>query len=165
MKNITKKITKVLLSISLLGLLLGLINKLIYIISSLNTKLYNPRSYYYEWKFGKIYYTVSGNGKPILLIHSMKNGASSYEFKKIISQLSKRNTVYTIDLIGYGKSEKPKITYTSYLYVQLVSDFINNVINSSCDIITSGKSNSFVTMMTIQDQISLTNWYILIPQI
>ena len=43
--------------------------------------------------------------------------------------MAENHTVYALDLLGCGRSEKPKITYTNYLYVQLISDFIKNVIH------------------------------------
>jgi len=150
MKKITKKLLIITSIIGLVTLIIALINKLTYVFSSLDNNLYNHNSNYYEWKFGKIHYTVSGNGKPIILVHSLKNGASLYEFNKIIKILSKNRTVYAIDLIGYGKSEKPKITYTAFLYVQLLSDFIQNIVEGKPDIITSGKTNAIVTMLTLQ---------------
>lgn len=151
MKNTFKKISKNTIFISIILTIIMIINKLIFIISTLNKKLYDYNSYYYQWKFGKIHYTSIGSGKPILCIHSMKTGASSYEFNKIIKTLSKNRTVYAIDLIGFGKSEKPKLTYTAYMYVQLLHDFINDVIQDKIDIITSGNSNSFVTMLSLQN--------------
>jgi pimeloyl-ACP methyl ester carboxylesterase len=150
MKKITKKIVITTSIIGFITVIIALINKLTYLFSSLDNNLYNPNSYYYEWKFGKIHYTVSGSGKPLLLVHSLKNGASLYEFNKLIKTLSKSRTVYAIDLIGYGKSEKPKLTYTAYLYVQLLSDFIQHVVDGRPDIITSGKTNAIVTMLTLQ---------------
>jgi pimeloyl-ACP methyl ester carboxylesterase len=150
MKEGTKKIIKITSLIAFLTLLIAAINKVIYLFSSLDNRLYNNNSNYYEWKFGKIHYTVTGTGKPVLLIHSQNNGASIYEFNKITKALSKTHTVYSIDLIGYGKSEKPKITYTAYLYVQLLSDFIQNIVHGNPDIITSGKSNTIATMLTLQ---------------
>ena len=48
---------------------------------------------------------------------------------KVIDKLAENHAVYALDLLGCGRSEKPKITYTNYLYVQLISDFIKNVIH------------------------------------
>lgn len=151
MKNILKKITKNIFYISFVFILMLFINKVIFVVSTLNKKLYDYNSYYYQWKFGKIHYTAMGSGKPILCIHSMRSGSSSYEFSKITKHLAKTHTVYAIDLIGFGLSEKPKITYTAYMYVQLLHDFIKDVIQEDTDIITSGHSNSFVTMLCIQN--------------
>lgn len=151
MKNIFKKVAKHSMIIGFIFFIILLFNKLIFLISTLNKKLYEYNSYYYEWKFGKIHYITKGSGKPVLCIHSLKSGASSFEFNKLIKSLSKNHTVYAIDLLGYGNSEKPKMTYTAYMYVQLLHDFIKDVIQENTDIITSGNSNSFVTMLSLQN--------------
>lgn len=116
------------------------INKSINFIATRNNYLEQTPGNYYEWRFGKIYYTKKGSGSPILLIHDLKPGASSYEWNKVENTLAKTNTVYSIDLLGCGRSDKPNLTYTSYLYVQLITDFIKHVISSKTDIIVSGES-------------------------
>ena len=77
------------------------------------------------------------------------------EWDKVISELSADHTVYTLDLLGCGESDKPAITYTCYLYVQLLTDFIRDVIGEKTDIIATGSSSSFVTAacQNIADQI------------
>jgi len=55
-------------------------------------------------------------------------------------------TVYTIDLLGCGRSEKPDLTYTNYLFVQLISDFIKSEIGHRTDVIATGNSGTFVIM-------------------
>lgn len=101
---------------------------------------------YYDWRFGKIFYKKEGTGKPLLLIHTLDAAASSAEWRKLISALAEDHTVYALDLLGCGKSDKPQITYTNYLYVQLISDFIRKVIGRKTDVIASGNSSSFVIM-------------------
>lgn len=164
MKSITKKISKTIASVAITFLFLSIINKLIFLISTINKHQNNLNSYLYQWKFGKIHYTVSGTGPALLLVHSLNNGASSFEFNKIIKKLSKNHTIFAIDLIGYGNSEKPKITYTAYLYVQLLHDFIKDVIQQKTDIITSGKSNSYVTMLSMQYSININKLIFINPE-
>ncbi|GKX30308.1 hypothetical protein SH1V18_27880 [Vallitalea longa] len=147
MKKHTKNLFYFLISL----ISISLINKIIFLTSSIKNNLFSCNSYYYGWKFGKLFYTVQGKGKPILLIHSLFMGSSDYEFKKLVKNLSSNHTVYTIDLIGYGRSDKPKITYTAFLYVQLISDFINEVIKEKTDVIASSSSSSFVTMACYQN--------------
>lgn len=118
------------------------INKLIFYFSSKREKLYLSNSNYFEWRFGKVFYTKNGQGTPILLIHDLDASQSSYEFKSLISKLEKTYTVYTIDLIGFGKSDKPKITYTNFLFVQLVTDFITAVIKQKTSLVCVGKSTT-----------------------
>lgn len=101
---------------------------------------------FYDWKQGKVFYTRQGEGSPILLIHDINPASSSYEWNRIIKRLEKNHTVYTIDLLGCGRSEKPQITYTNYLYVQLITAFIKDVIKEKPDIVASNLSASFVIM-------------------
>ena len=112
-------------------------------------------SNYYNWKFGNIYYQKTGSGSPLLLIHGLNHYSSSMEWDKVIDTLSREHTVYTIDLLGCGKSDKPAITYTCYLYVQLLTDFIRDIIGEKTDIVATGASVSFVTAacQNIADQI------------
>ncbi len=85
----------------------------------------------YAWKFGTIHYRQTGSGSPLLLIHDTFSGASSVEYERIIQQLSKKHEVFALDLLGFGFSEKANITYTGYLYVQLIHDFIVEVIRQT----------------------------------
>ncbi len=101
---------------------------------------------YYSFKYGNVYYKVSGEGKPVLLIHDIDECSSGFEWFYLEKKLAKTNKVYTIDLLGCGRSEKPKLTYNSFLYVQLITDFIKDVIGEKTDIIATGKSVSPVIM-------------------
>ena len=101
---------------------------------------------FYEWKQGDIFYKKLGKGNPILLVHDLETSSSSEEWNKIAKKLAKNNTVYMIDLIGCGRSDKPALQYTNYLYVQLISNFIKDVIKEKTDVIATNLSSSFVIM-------------------
>lgn len=116
---------------------------------------------YYNWKFGKVFYTKKGNGTPLLLIHDTDVSSSSFEWYKLIKKLEKNHTVYTIDLIGCGRSDKPALTYTNYLYVQLIISFVHDVISTSTDVIASQYSSTF-TLMANQLDAELFDHIILI---
>lgn len=142
--------------------IIHIINKLIYFMATIDNLLGKKEGLYYDWKFGKIFYTKEGAGKPILLVHNLEACSSEYEWNRIISELSKTNTVYTLDLLGCGKSDKPHFTYTNFLYVQLITDFIKNIIAEKTDVVVTGNSASFVLMAchndhTIIDKIMLIN--------
>lgn len=127
------------------------INKTINIIANTKSTLANPNGLQYKWRLGNIFYTKQGTGKPVLLIHDLTCGSSSAEWKFIASQYAKTHTVYTLDLIGCGKSDKPPVTYTNYMYVQLITDFIKNIINHRTDVVATGYSSSFVLMSCFSD--------------
>lgn len=116
---------------------------------------------YYNWKFGKVFYTKKGNGTPLLLIHDTDVSSSSFEWYKLIKKLEKNHTVYNIDLIGCGRSDKPALTYTNYLYVQLIVSFVHDVIGTSTDVIASQYSSTF-TLMANQLDAELFDHIILI---
>lgn len=101
---------------------------------------------FYNWRFGKVFYRKSGSGRPLLLIHDLTSASSSYEWTLLEQQLAKDYTVYTLDLPGCGRSDKPYMTYTNYLYVQLLNEFIEKVIKSRTSVAATGLSGSFVIM-------------------
>jgi len=134
---------------ALLGTAAGVIhiaNRFIDATSQLKDMLEQPHSKTYEWRFGRIHYTKQGQGSPLLLIHDIMPGASGYEWNAVEKQLATEHTVYTIDLLGCGRSEKPDITYTNFVFAQLLCDFAKNVIKEETDIIASGFSGSFAIM-------------------
>lgn len=137
-------------TIALLGVAtvagLHVINRLYYSYAKSKEILNKTENNYYDWRFGKIRYQKKGSGNPVLLIHDLDIGSSSYEFYKLSDELAKTNEVYSIDLLGFGLSEKPNFTYTNFIYVQLITDFIKNIIGKKTSIIASGDSSSIATM-------------------
>lgn len=100
----------------------------------------------FPFKYGNVFYKVSGKGKPVLLIHDINETSSGIEWFYLEKKLAKTNKVYTIDLLGCGRSEKPKLVYNNFLYVQLINDFIKEVIGEPVNIIATGKSVAPVVM-------------------
>lgn len=140
---------------ALVGLAAGAmhgINRFIHFTATLDNLLGNPEGNYYEWRFGKVFYTKKGSGTPVLLIHDLNTYSSGYEWSKVEEELAKKNTVYTLDLLGCGRSDKPNLTYTNFLYVEMIGDFIKNVIKEKTDIIATGDSSSIVLMSALNDE-------------
>lgn len=125
------------------------INQYIFMSALSKNALTTDHDLYYNWKLGKIFFTKEGSGSPLLLIHELDSMSCDFEWKKIKKNLIKNHTVYTIDLLGCGRSEKPNFTYTNFLYVQLITDFIKNVIKDSCSIVSSGNTSSLVAMSAL----------------
>ena len=140
------------------------VNRVCFSTSTLKNILKEDDSNYFEWRFGKIKYTKRGTGSPLLLIHDLIVGSSGYEYRKIVDDLSKDHELYVLDLLGYGLSDKPNMTYTNYLYVQLILDFIKNVIGEKTDIVASGDSSSIAIMACHNDPESIRNVILLNPQ-
>ncbi|MDD3571059.1 MAG: alpha/beta fold hydrolase [Lachnospiraceae bacterium] len=142
------KLKSVLKLIGVLGASVGslaAINKGIFALAKKN----NPEieyGEYYEWKYGQVHYKKIGCGKPILLLHSLTIGGSHCEFTKNIEELSKKYTVYALDLPGFGYSDKPKITYTAFTYASFINDFITEIIGEPSMVVASNGSGMFATI-------------------
>lgn len=125
---------------------IAMINKYIQVSATSKNLLECPKSLCYKWRLGNIHYTKTGNGKPLLLIHDLTAISSGYEWEQLIHPLSEYYTVYNIDLLGCGRSEKPNMTYTNYLYVQMISDFIRSVIGRRTDVAACGSASALALM-------------------
>lgn len=147
-----KKSTKTILLIATAAASMYAYNRYIEEKSISKNLLKDDKGTYYDWKLGRVYYTKEGQGAPILMIHDLQPSSSSYEWKKIIHKLKKNHTVYSLDLLGCGRSDKPEIEYTNYMYVQLISSFVKEIIKSKTDIIVSNQSSSFIIMANQMDK-------------
>ena len=72
-----------------------------------------------------IFYTVKGEGRPLLLIHGY--GAGMWVWEKQIEVLSQLYRVYAVDVIGHGFSDRPKIPYAPEAYIYFLRDFMDGV--------------------------------------
>lgn len=74
---------------------------------------------------GTIFYAVTGEGPPVLLLHGF--GGQIWVWEKQVAALSKRNRVYIPDLIGYGYSDRPKVEYTPALFIDSIKQFMDQL--------------------------------------
>ncbi|MGP9818927.1 alpha/beta fold hydrolase [Salinarimonas sp. NSM] len=71
---------------------------------------------------GRLSYYVAGEGPPVLLIHSINAAASAYEMRPLHERLSTHRRVYTVDLPGYGFSDRSPRSYEIRLFTNAVLD-------------------------------------------
>lgn len=147
-----KKLKKLIAFTAFSGTAIYVFNKFIDYTASYRGLTLDENENYYAWRNGTIFYEKKGIGSPLLLIHDLNPISSSYEWKNIIDELSKKHTVYAIDLLGCGKSDKPSFSYINYLYVQLINDFIQDVIQEKTDLVVTGESFSFAVMAARMNQ-------------
>jgi pimeloyl-ACP methyl ester carboxylesterase len=95
---------------------------------------------YFDWRLGRVFYQIRGQGPPVLLIHGINAAASSYEMRRVYAGLSDRFRVYAIDLLGFGQSDRPPIRYRPDLYIDLIADFTRQVIGQPTHLIASSLS-------------------------
>lgn len=84
---------------------------------------------YWTWRGQPIYYVKAGDNPtapPLLLVHGF--GASTDHWRKNIEGLKDRYEVWAIDLLGFGRSAKPRWTYQTDLWREQLQDFISQVV-------------------------------------
>lgn len=139
------------------------INKFIDATTGVRKYLNTTSGRFYEWRYGNIFYTKQGKGSPVLLIHDLHPASSSAEWEKVIKKLEKDHTVYTLDLLGCGRSDKPNFTYTNYMYVQLITDFVKKIIEEKTDVFATGDSGSFTLMAANMDDSIFNRIFLVSP--
>ena len=90
-----------------------------------NPSAFPFKSQYVTVKGHKIHYVEEGSGPPILLIHG--NPTWSYQWRNIMTVLSKHRRCVAFDLLGFGRSDKPNIEYTFKQHAEIVSGFIEQM--------------------------------------
>lgn len=98
-------------------------------------------AHFFRWKHGRVFYKTSGvqnPGPPLVFIHGVGAGASSFMWRKNFDDLARDFRVYALDLLGFGFSDKPAVaSYSADLYVELITDFIREVAGHPANIIAS----------------------------
>src|SRR6185369_11543639 len=96
---------------------------------------------FFNWKHGRVFYKTAGanhDGPPLVFIHGVGAGASSFMWRKNFDDLANDFHVYAFDLLGFGFSDKPAAaSYSADLYVDLITDFIREVSGYPVKIIAS----------------------------
>lgn len=105
----------------------------------------------FDWKYGRIFYKEAGArerlnnpGLPIVFIHGIGAGISSFMWRKNFDELAKDFPVFAFDLLGFGFSDKPPAApYSADLYVELISDFIREVAGGRANVVASSLGASY----------------------
>ena len=74
---------------------------------------------------------MKGQGEPLVLIHGVYAGASSYEYRRVFDLLTRNHRVFAFDLLGFGRSAHPSLVYMPVLYEQLIADFVREVVGGA----------------------------------
>ncbi|PSP55370.1 alpha/beta hydrolase [Halobacteriales archaeon QS_1_67_19] len=93
----------------------------------------------YRWRGFDVAYTEAGDpdDPDVLLLHGVHAAASSKEFDQIFDKLAKTHHVIAPDLPGFGRSDRPPLTYSAALYTAFVADFAQDVADDPACVATS----------------------------
>jgi len=72
-------------------------------------------------------YLTGGDGPPLLFLHGIGMDAATVSWRYALPALADERTVYAPDFPGHGASDKPRRTYTTDYYVDVLSAFVDEL--------------------------------------
>ena len=106
---------------------------------------------WFDWRGHRLAYTVRGAGPSVLLLHSIGLASWSYEWRQNVDALAAGYTVYTLDLLGFGRSDRPQVHYAPRLYLALIGDFARRVVKSPVALVGAGLSGAYAIDLAAND--------------
>jgi pimeloyl-ACP methyl ester carboxylesterase len=104
--------------------------------------------HFFDWKYGRVFYKTAGRenpGPPLVFVHGIGAGSSSFMWRKNFNVLAEDFSVFALDLLGFGFSDKPgSAPYSADLYVELITDFIREVCGYPANVIASSLGAAYV---------------------
>ncbi|MBK1719513.1 alpha/beta fold hydrolase [Thiocystis violacea] len=90
------------------------------------------------------YYADSSHqGRPLVLIHSINAASSSFEMRPLFEHYRQSRPVYSLDLPGFGHSERRETGYSPERYAQAIAEFLDTVVREPADLIALSLSAEF----------------------
>src|SRR5256714_2205136 len=97
-------------------------------------------------KHGQVFSRHAGDEEapPVLFVHGIGAGARSFMWRRNFLPLARDFRTYAVDLLGFGYSDKPAAApYSADLYVELISDFLREVVARPAAIVAHTLSAAF----------------------
>ena len=83
----------------------------------------------YRWRGMDVAFTEAGDPEDpdMVLLHGIDPAATSREFRRIFDELAEDYHVLAPEFPGFGRSDRPALTYSAALYESLVRDFVREL--------------------------------------
>jgi pimeloyl-ACP methyl ester carboxylesterase len=119
----------------------------------------------FEWREHQVAYYTAGptDGDPLVLIHGHNAAASAWEMGEAFRRLGARYSVYAPDLLGYGCSDRPPVDYAAPLYIDLLRDFLREVVRQPSVVIASSVSAAHAIQVAADDPEWITRLVLIAP--
>jgi pimeloyl-ACP methyl ester carboxylesterase len=113
---------------------------------------------------GQLVYHESGQGGPLVFVHGVYVGASSYEWSKVYPHFAGTHQVLAVDMLGFGESERPDVPLTATDHVQALFEFIRAKSGGErASIVASGLGAGFATILAAQHPDLVKRLILLMP--
>jgi pimeloyl-ACP methyl ester carboxylesterase len=96
-------------------------------------------------RHGQLVYHESGQGEPLIFVHGIYPGASSYEWSRVYPHFADRYHVLAPDLLGFAESARPDLTLSADEHAELIADLLRAKCGGRrATIVASGLGAAFV---------------------
>ena len=89
-------------------------------------------------------YEVQGRGRAVVMIHGIGGGSSMFQYRLNAPAVAAAGyRVYTLDLLGFGRSSRPEIRYTQDLMVAQIESFLTTVVREPAVLVANGLAGAY----------------------
>lgn len=114
---------------------------------------------------GEMIYHVSGSGQPVIFLHGLYPGASSFEWSRVYPTFVLNREVIAADLIGFGESERPPVRMDALDYAESLADFLRETCpGEQPTVIASGLTAGIVLLAASRHPERIGQIGLLMPQ-
>jgi pimeloyl-ACP methyl ester carboxylesterase len=105
----------------------------------------------------RIAFVARGSGPPMVLVHSIHACAWSMEWRNVFESLSTTFTVYAVDLLGFGASAHPPLSYTAELYLEQLRAFLVEVVRQPALLVGSSLGGTYAIALAARHPALVTS--------
>ncbi len=100
---------------------------------------------------GEVVFHEAGRGRPLIFVHNVGLGASSFEWARIYPAFVDRFRVIALDLVGFGESSRPDVPFEAADYVRMLAEFLQALdLGEPPILIASGLGAGFCAQLAAQ---------------
>jgi len=94
------------------------------------------------------YWALGNQGSPVILIHGL--GASAEIWMHNVEALATQHQIYVPDLVGFGRSGKPTVSYSPYYFTRFINDFMNALNIERASLVGQSLGGGIALLYTLQ---------------
>ncbi len=109
------------------------------------------------------YQDQRGTGRPLVLVHSINAAPSTYEMKPLFEHYAGHRPVYSIDLPGFGHSERGDRSYSPEVFANAIRVLLEEVVQAPADLIALSLSTEFAARAALGSPASVASLALISP--
>ena len=100
----------------------------------------------------RVYLEAGGNsGSPVVFVHGIGAGNSSHLWRENTAALAKDHRVFAFDWPGFARSGARPIQYTNDLYVNVLKDFIRDVVREPAALVAGSLGSDYAIRVAAEN--------------